>query len=67
MPVVLALRYLSLETIYKENGFFKIHERSFVCFQCSYVSMATPRSVEFRNEIHVYSAFAWLGLASEVY
>lgn len=55
MPVVLALRYLSLETIDKENAFFKIHEPSFVCFQYSYVSMATPRSVEFRNEIRVYS------------
>lgn len=35
--------------------FLKIHEPSFVCFQYSYVSMTTPRSVEFRNEIRVYS------------
>ena len=38
----------------------------------THVSMATLRSVEFRNEIpilmkSVYSAFAWLGLASKVY
>lgn len=54
MPVVLALRYLSLETMDKENAFFKIHELSFVCFQYSYVSMATRGqwSLEMR---HMYT------------
>lgn len=69
---LVALRYLSLKNIDKGNAFLKIHEPSFVCFQYSCFCGNSEVSEEFRNEIRtlmksVYSAFAWLGLASEVH
>lgn len=49
-----SLRYWKLVNIDEGNAFFKIREPSLVCFHYScYVSMATLRSVEFRNEIPI--------------
>lgn len=46
-----SLKYERLVNTDEGNAFLKIHEPLFVCFQYSYVSVATLRSVEFRNEI----------------
>lgn len=46
-----SLKFESLVNTDEGNAFLKICESSFLCIQYSYVSVATLRSVEFRNEI----------------